>query len=251
MKIYHQGQLDFFCAIYAVINALGITYGMSLQDGRHILGACIKELAEHKNILAALTSNATDHHWIVGYLLGRFCRSGRFALKVAKLPPKLPSLATDAWLNLDSPEAISLNDISEQDMWAEVRSFSGSFSGLETQGLDKPPGPRWRAENLWTLLQGWLPSRGLLGVLGTPKLQDRCILLRFHRFFPQAQGPLISHWSTGRNFSKDILHLADCTSNPKALHALPLKECVMDSRDLGGERQIGIEPESVWFLEKA
>ena len=295
MKIYHQGQLDFFCAIYAVINAIGITHGMSLQDGRHILATCINELAEHKKILETLTTNATDHHWIVGYLLGRFCHSGRFAFKVGKLPLKPMSIAVHAnsklelpdgnltaalvfnfllkqsglvtnniddsegtkalatWLKLVFPERISLDEICERDMWADIRSFSGSAAGwgVPAQDMNAPAKPRWRAEDLWPLLQCWLPSRGLLGTIGADKLQDRCILLRFHRFLPQADEPLISHWSTGRDFSKDILNLADCTASSQAVHALPLKQCAMDPRDLGGERLLGIEPESVWFLEKA
>ena len=296
MKIYHQGQLDFFCAIYAVINAINITHGISVQDGRHILAACINELAEYKKILEALTGNATDHHWIVGYLLGRFCRSGRFAFKAAKLPLKpMPVAApanskldqpdgnatagtalnfflgqssrttnqTDApsgtknlaaWLRVGWPEKISLDEISELEMWADIQSFSDSAGGrgISAQDLDAPAKPRWRTEDLWPLLQCWLPSRGLFGALGADKqLQDRCILLRFHRFLPQTAEPLISHWSTGRDFHKDTLNLADCTASNQAVHALPLKQCVMDFRDLGGERLLGIEPESVWFLEKA
>ncbi len=309
--------MDYFCAIYSVINALRLTHGISLAESRDILGTALREISAIPHLWEALLENQTDHHWVVRYMLGRFCATGNRKLRVARLPLSYADVLSAGSATLPGRHGQAANAmqpgarldhlLSDGSGHAEAPGFnpamavaSGSLQeGAATLAPGKPDGltaeqicrrlpfaapeplslgslrddalydarvelgrmaapslypPRrkrgWKIETLWPLLQYWLPSRGLLSAFGNISKQNRCLLLRFHRFLPNQQFPLISHWSTGREFGKDTLMLYDCTANKDAIHALPLPDCSLYPENVSPDRLLALELESVYFLEK-
>lgn len=254
MNAYHQGQLDYFCAVYTVINALRLTHGIGLTDSREIFATALKEISAKPELWQALLDNNTDHHWVIRYLLGRFCHKGAWPLRVARLPLNLPQAPLKMknddelrdWLGFAEPENLDLNQLGGQDLYNPLVEFG--------RGPEHPvrlDGTRiWNIKNLWQLFQYWLPSKGIFSGLGIVHKQKRGLLLRFHRYLPHQSTPLISHWSTGKNFNKDTLQLYDCTANKDAIHALPLGESVLYPEFLSPDKLLGLEPASVYFLER-
>jgi len=242
LKPYYQGQLDYFCAIYALINALRLTRGLQLHQGRDILGSALLELSARPLLWRSLLQNRTDSYWLVDYLLGRFCRDGALALRVGKLPLRSSSPIGDLsqkglaqWLELQSPQPVYLEDLREEDLYRST-VFEGTGTGLP-----------WSGEDLRQLLRLWLPG-GLLSSISSGLSSRRCLLLRFHRFIAP-ETLLISHWSTGREFQRQGITLFDCTISQKAIHHLPLRRCAFHPEKLGRERLLALEPESLYFLE--
>ncbi|MDR2051237.1 MAG: hypothetical protein LBQ63_05650 [Deltaproteobacteria bacterium] len=250
---YHQGHLDFFCAVYALINALKLTHGLRLEQAREILGGTLSEVSERPPLWSAFLRNRTDYYWLVDYILGRFCREGALALRMAKLPPLPPLSAPESFegkealsgLRLESPPCLSLEKLDEKDLFHQGAEF-------ESSGPVPPRrSPDWRMESLWPFLRSWLPERRFPGPSPDEGAQGRCLLLRFHRFLPFQKFPLISHWSTGRFFFRETLQLYDCTQNKEGIHRLLPRECALYPEHLGQGRLLGLEPESIYFLEKA
>lgn len=255
MNPYHQGQLDFFCAIYAFINAARLLFGVQLDQARTILATALSELSARPEIWRAMLCNRTDHHWVIPYMLGRFCGASGLPVRVACLPEapmKGLGGAGDkellAWLAPLPPEPLSLGIFSEGDMYRRDVEF-GPHCPLPESKREGPRRP-WTAPLLWELLERWLPGRRFMGVFGGGQKQKRCLILRFHRFLPHQRSPFISHWSTGWDFSKESLNLYDCTANKEATHTLPLDEIALYPENVGGRQLLAVEPQSVYFLEK-
>ncbi|MCL1889634.1 MAG: hypothetical protein FWF99_03930 [Desulfovibrionaceae bacterium] len=242
LKPYYQGQLDYFCAIYSLINALRLTSGLQLHQGRDILGSALLELSARPLLWQSLLQNRTDSYWLVDYLLGRFCREGTLALRVGKLPLRPSSPIEDLskesltqWLDLQNPQPVSLDDLREEDLYRPT-VFEGTGKKLF-----------WSGESLRKLLRLWLPGGLLSSISGGPSSR-RCLLLRFHRFLAP-ETLLISHWSAGREFQRQGIALFDCTISRQAVHHLPLRRCAFHPEEVGRERLLALEPESLYFLE--
>lgn len=295
-KPYHQGQLDFFCAAYALINALRLMRGLELPQARAILASLLRELPENQFLWQAVLLNRTDYYWLLDYMLGRFCREGPFALKSDRLPdfalshpcglpvppgsPALPAasgrLAADAssgppspfgpFSPLSTPASLDPSERtggagSPDQAWRPAPASPPfcSLQALEAAGAYQPeaeftggprPPRRWERRALWDLLRVWLPERGGFPLFGQNGPQERCLLLRFHRFMPEQEFPFISHWSVGQAFVGDTLLLYDCTADPNAVHKLSLSECALYYEELGPGRGLGLELSSLYFLEK-
>ena len=285
MKAYHQGQLDFFCAVHAFINALKLLAGLDLADGRRILGETLREFSVRPLLWEPFLNNHTDHYWVVRYLLGRYCRTGRFTCRVACLPlspltgqerqalrqQRTPGGQDDGslklygvterqlrlWLGLRTPEELNLDGLEpgalyrgspcEADGYGPVQDGRRALSEREKN---------WPLEDLWPLLQSWLPLRRLFGGLtafGPPageEGQARCLLLRFHRYTHLNVPPVVSHWSTGREFSGDVLHLFDCTADRDATHSLSFRDTAASPTRLNAERLLQLEPDPLVFMAK-
>lgn len=273
--------MDFFCGIYAVINAIGLTHKINLSQSRGILATCLAELSGCPELWAAFLSNATDQHWLVEYLLGRFCHNGQYAMRVARLPQSPKQLAgftlkktaaasfddLSQLLQTAAPQPLRLKELDSRSLYANVTSFpvndtekmlnsrvsvfhraAKSFEGDSPAATAGSAG--WTMETLWPLLQAWLPSKKIFPVSGRASLQHRCLLLRFHRFVPNSIMPLISHWSIGQNFTKNTLNLADCTANKQGVQRLELQNCTLCTTKISEKLLLGLEPESIWFLER-
>jgi hypothetical protein len=266
MKAYHQGELDFFCALYAFINGLKLIGGMSLADARLVFAQTLREISAYPVLWQALLDNDSDYYWLLSYLFGRFGQNKPFALKVGRLPlAPLNSKGRQAlrperdprqkapfrlygvseaelrrWLGLKRPAEVSLDEIQYEHLYE--RSLSGGgHSGREQN---------WDLAELWPLLQSWLPVKNLFSGFGNAGEQTNCLLLRFHRYLYPGQQPVVSHWTTGLEFKGDTLQLFDCTADKMAVHNLALQECVLTESALSPERLIRIEPESIYFLER-
>jgi hypothetical protein len=245
---YHQGHLDFFCAVYALINALRLTHGLRLEQAREILNRTLLEISQKPPLWTAFLQDQTDFYWLVDYILGRFCRRGRLALRMAKLPP-FPARpeAEQGLLQLkpENPPHVPLEELREEHLFRREAKF-------ESPGLTSSrPERGWRIQDLWPFLRDWLPERGFFSSRQEEKTQERCLLLRFHRFLPSQALPLISHWSTGWFFFRGTLQLYDCTQNKEGTQSLPPQECALYREDLEQGRLLLLEPESIYFLEKA
>ena len=277
LKPYHQGQLDYFCAIYALINVLRLTHGIHLAQGRGILNGALREISGHALLWRSLLQNRTDSYWLMDYLLGNFCREGPLALRVAKLPsmPPLPCGLKEAdftdhgasarrrrglgvhvaglddeqfinWLGLRAPEPVALAALGE----ADLRRIKGEFECAAPLRSDVPASAKWNRDELRAVLRRWLPGEGVFKALSGETAQKRSLLLRFHRFLPFERFPLISHWSTVRSINLDTLRLYDCTADKHAIHRLPLRRCAVCPEELNNKRLFGLEIESVYFIER-
>lgn len=250
---YHQGQLDFFCAIYAFINALRLMFGIQLNQAREILATALDEISAQPRLWEAMLRNQTDHHWVVPYLLGRFCNGPSLGLRAATLPlgkPKeLSTWGIQDWLGLSRPAPCKLEDIAVGDLHSELMEFGPD---LAINGLRKPVEAysKWQTSELWPVLQNWLPSRGLFGKFGSSHKQKRCLILRFHRFISYQPAPIVSHWSTGQEFHKETMQLYDCTANRQATHSLAAAGLALHPGELDQRRCLALELSSLYFLEK-
>lgn len=393
LQPFHQGQLDFFCAVYAVINALRLTGDVGLADGRNILADSLREVAARPLLWEAVLTNQTDYYWLLRWMFGHFGRESGFEFKVGRLPaaplsrkqrriltrsakagaaraglaargdalesgddfsPAIPvgynakcpdfdfagdaprelladhsgiegktvadalhSIAaagseqadgtgggtpdtlfsaplpgdeldsllsrvpldgqdrfyapgpdgfqaqhlsagsyggparenarglyglTDdelcAWVGLARPAKFCLDSVTRDDLF--LQGDAGGF-GREL---------KWNMEELWPLLQSWLPVKSLFGSFNVDRRRKRCLILRFHRHLYASHPPLISHWSVGKDFQRETLHLFDCTADKNAIHSLPLRECVLSELQLAPDRLLRLEPDSVFFIEK-
>lgn len=250
MNPYHQGQLDFFCAIYAFINSMRLLFGLPLNQARYILGTALEEISARPELWNAILNNGTDHHWVTPFMLGRFCQSGQFQVRAAPLPEAPLKGLSDAsdeelrhWLWARTQSYTSLDDLGPSALYRPDVEFGMA-------GPTKPGSRAWSAATLWPLLRRWLPARKFMGVFGVSQKQQRCLILRFHRYLPYQPIPLISHWSTGHDFSKDVLNLFDCTANKEAVHSLPQSETALYPEELDKQRHLALEPQSLWFIEK-
>lgn len=273
---YHQGQLDFFCAVYSVINALRLTYGIDLAQSRRIFGTALLELSSQSALWRAVLSNHTGHHWVVRYMLGRFCRAGRFALRAffpdlepAPVRPRIPDSVDLTTLQLDEsgndtrsffgqravtprmPASVILPPPNDDSLTLPAAE---SMPLLESCAIPNAAQTRSHLDDdsVWPLLREWLPRKPTFsfGLLADKRKTHRCALVRFHRYLPPAETPLISHWSTGFMFNGETLQLADCTASKNAVHELPSASCVFSPQRVSSERVIVFEKNALVLLER-
>ena len=216
MKAFHQGQLDFFCAAYSVLNALQITHSLSIGEAAKILARTIKQLSASKKYWNATLDNSTDFHWLPLWMLA----------SVAKGLP----------LKVCQPFPVG----SEPKHW----SFPGSVRiDFENQPLNLPKDRNViirKPETIATSIQNWLED-GML----------RSVVFRFHRHLPFRGHPIISHWSTGRYIANGHLHLLDSSKEEGALHSIQLDNFCTDTSALREDCLIRIEPDSIYLIEAA
>lgn len=69
LKPFYQGKLDTFCAIYAVLNALRLLYGIRVLKARDILNETLLGLASRPEAFRAVLAQETDYVSLVDSLL--------------------------------------------------------------------------------------------------------------------------------------------------------------------------------------
>lgn len=74
MKPFHQGKLDVFCAIYAVLNGLKITHGLRTLRARDILHETLLALSTNQDAFRAVLEQRTDYVRLVDGMLHIQCR---------------------------------------------------------------------------------------------------------------------------------------------------------------------------------
>lgn len=66
---FYQGQLDSFCAIYAVLNGLHLTHSIGVSAARVLFNDTLMKLSETPHLLNALLWNTTDCYWLIERML--------------------------------------------------------------------------------------------------------------------------------------------------------------------------------------
>ena len=113
LKPFYQGKLDTFCAIYAVLNALRLLYGIRVLKARDILNETLMGLAAHPEAFRAVLEQETDYISMVDNLLRIQARAfpldiqAPFAAPGAPLPgPEAFFAACRDWLSPGRGRAI-------------------------------------------------------------------------------------------------------------------------------------------------
>ncbi len=246
-RAWHQGQLDFFCAIYAVINALVLTHGINLSACRKLLADTLKTLSTHSFLWQAVLRNETDFYWLVDYMLAQFCQSG--PLKTKTLAAKTGRAGGFQEKNF-GPECLKLEEVflyrkdespcrsSPEDLWKRLKDWLPE----EDPTLAPQPSP-YDVEN-------WF-SQTDAGADAGPERRARAVILRFNRYLPFSDQPIITHWTTARAFEGDTLLLFDATADQGATHSIALDQCALHKSQLSPTRQLEIELASIRLLEAA
>lgn len=108
LKPFHQGKLDLFCAMYAVLNALQITHNLRVLPARELFNETLLQLAAAPEALRRVLAQETDYLALVDGMLK--AQSHRFALQVeapfagcVPLTPILPNTREPRAAGASSP----------------------------------------------------------------------------------------------------------------------------------------------------
>ncbi|MDL2315921.1 hypothetical protein LJC59_02440 [Desulfovibrio sp. OttesenSCG-928-A18] len=269
MRRYMQGTLDYACAVYAVINAVSALHGIELTPARSMFRESQLAFSERPALWRHFLQNDTDHYWVVRYMLRRWCLRGdgrafeskirtgiRFSsfLRKKTAPLSPPSLhfpisglrqpfadwmqgqtAREAPVKPDTAHAAPDEELDQAAMFLpEEHAPCGPLSRAEARG---------QALEVWRELEDWFAAAG-------PR---KAALLRFHRFLPGVEQPVVSHWTCVRGLSpwreggreKGVVHLLDASSEQGALHELERDALIVAG---SGRALLRIVPESLLLL---
>ncbi len=192
MRRYLQGTLDYACGVYAVINALGCTHGIDLQRARLIFQESLLAFSEHPLLWKAFVRNETDHYWVVRHLLDVWCSSGPW-----KLTQRRPFAGQGGCKEGGGPDL------------ARTRLYLPEKE--PPRGPASPAAAAKEAAAVWASLNEWL---------GQSAGRGRAVILRFHRFLPGLEDPVVSHWTAAARLEGNSLMLHDASSEKHALFVL-------------------------------
>lgn len=209
---YHQGQLDVFCAVYAVANALRSVHPLGMGQARRLFNDVLLDLARDADAFRAVLYNATDHDALVRTVLECVSRD-LVPLRVERPFADSPPLRVTGRVGPDA-----------------------SSSVRRLLGPDASPQPMPRA--VWEALVGWL-----CGGAG------RAAVLRFHRYLPFRGDPVISHWTAAGIPLGDTLFLHDSSRESNAIHVIERGGFVTAPEHLSDDRLLLVEPRCLYLLE--
>ena len=228
MRRYLQGTLDFHCGVYCVINALSAMYGIDLSLGRHILAESVLHISRHPDLHEAFLFNRSDHYWVVAYMLARWGSAGRFPLNATQP-------IGGQWLAPPQQDPVLSSDRLAEAVLKHAAPY-----------LPEPePDPKEEEKNqalAWNTIGQWLRQAE------EGKKITRAVILRFHRFLPGIQGPVVSHWTTAFRCMDQMLALFDASSEPKAVYSINHSDILPTG---GGFCSIRIVPESILLLSRS
>ena len=217
MQRFYQGQLDFFCAAYAVINAMAALYGINLSQARALLASALTDVSKHPDLWQAMLYNETDFHWLADYML------------------------------------LACNKSASYPMWAfrpfaEPRSIPETAANLAEAKAFITPGVAANSSNeIWSALESWLPDTRVQPRAGSAR---RVALLRFHRYIRYLGKPVVSHWSMTDCHHAGLFLLRDASKEENALYSIDRDMTVFDEREVSETFPVRIEPESLYFIER-
>ncbi len=215
---FHQGQLDVFCAVYAVVNALRSVHPVGIGQARRLFNEVLLDLARDADGLRAVLYNATDHDALVRAVLDR---AGRDVadLRVVRPFAGTPALRVTGRVGPDA-------------------SGGHRPPARKTHGPDAAAQPTPRV--VWETLAGWLA--------GGPA---RAAVLRFHRYLPFRGDPVVSHWTAAGRLLGDTLFLHDSSREPNAIHFMERGGFVTAPEHLCDDRLLLVEPRCLYLMEAA
>lgn len=217
MQRFYQGQLDFFCAIYAVINALTALYAINLSQARSLFATALADIAKHPVLWRATLCNETDFHWLTDYLL----------LACGKIP-SYPVRATRPFADR-----------------TEIPESAANLAGIPTQRTTSAAVTD--PDVIWAALEDWLPRTRTQPRAGSAR---HVAILRFHRYIRYLDQPIVSHWSMMDCHHDGVFQLRDASKEENALYSLDRDESVFAEQFVSGKKPVLIEPESVYFVER-
>lgn len=106
IKPFFQGKLDTFCAIYAVLNAYRLLFGMRTIKAREILNETLIEVSANRKEFEKILNQETDYVALVDHLLQKY--SKKLSYKYTK------------------PYAGG-QKLSSQELWDVLREWLGSY----------------------------------------------------------------------------------------------------------------------------
>lgn len=217
MQRFYQGQLDFFCAAYAVVNTLTALYGISLSQARALLASALTDVARHHPLWQATLYNETDFHWLTEYMLLACSKSPSYPLRVFR-------------------------------PFASVREIPETALDLSQASAHATPGPVVTdADCIWSGLEEWLPATQVQPRAGSAR---RAAILRFHRYIRYVPNPVVSHWSVMDCHHEGVFQLRDASKEESALYSLARDMCVFVPELISEKYSVRIEPESLFFIER-
>ncbi len=214
MVPFYQGQLDCFCAAYAVMNALRLLHALPLTEARALFNSMLTDLARDPGEFAAVALNATDHtDWVERLLTARARppRAVRFRWPF--------SAARVAFPHGNGPYTL--------DSGKKLINPSGDVS----------PG------RLWEHAAGWLGA-------ADRNTGPRALVFRFHRYLAARSFPVVSHWTAAGEMDDATLKLTDASVEPAAIHAIRRNGFVTERGRVSAEQLIQIEPCTLFLLER-
>lgn len=218
MQRFYQGQLDFFCAAYAVINTLTALYGISLSQARALLAAVLTDVAHHPALWRATLSNDTDFHWLTEYMLLARSKASAYPIRVFR------------------PYAAQ----------REIPETALDLTKATLHAVQTVPAPK-DAETVWSALEEWLPATQVQPHAGSAR---RTAILRFHRYARYVPNPIVSHWSVMDCHHKSVFQLRDASKEENALYSLDRDMCVFAPELVSEKHSVRIELASLFFIER-
>ncbi len=226
---FHQGQLDVFCAVYAVINALRAVHPLAMGQARRLFNEVLLDLARDAEGLRTVLYNATDHDALVRAVLDRASRDV-VALRVTRPFAAAPALRVTGRVGPDAsggPRSAARSG---------AHNKHNSHTSHTSHAPDATPQPTPRA--LWQTLTGWLSDGHARGAV-----------LRFHRYLPFRGDPVVSHWTAAGRLLGETLFLHDSSREANAVHQIEQGGFVTAPEHLSDDRLLLVEPRCLYLLE--
>lgn len=217
MQRFYQGQLDFFCAAYAVINAMTALYGIKLSQARALLASALSDVSRQPDLWLATLYNETDFHWLTDYMLLACNKSTSYPMRVFRPFAEKREIPETA-INL-----------------AEAKTFITPCATANGSG------------EIWSALESWLPDTRVQPRAGSAR---KVVILRFHRYIRYMNKPVVSHWSMADCHHAGILTLRDASKEENALYSLDREMTVFSEQQVSENFPVRIEPESLYFIER-
>lgn len=211
-----QGTLDYYCGIYAVINALACMDKIDLSTSRTVLSETVLDISKNADLFEQFMRNRTNHYWTVAYTLARWTKCGGLKLESRQAfnPQWMPGDSTPATEILKTPELFKKESEPEDDDEKKV-------------------------DAVWKKLKDWLETNNNGSI-------NRTAIIRFHRYLAGIAIPVVSHWSTAYRLTNDVLYLHDASGEPHALHTIKREDLNLDDK---GVSPVRIVPESIVLLK--
>lgn len=177
---FYQGELDVFCAAYAVCNALRLLHGMHALEGRSILHRAIMEAASDPQYFQLLLEQQIDYtDWVDEMLNWHILRGD---------------------VRVEQPFAFA----PQSQLCTGALRVPDSFFPMAEPEDEGTPEP----DEVWQVLESWVSMR-----------QKRCALFQFIRFLPLGNG-IIRHWTCCRAVQKDAIVFYDCSREEGSLQSI-------------------------------
>lgn len=205
---FYQGQLDVFCAAYAVLNALRFMYRIRPLEGRELLHEALLDAVDHPETFRELLDQRTDYTGWVDSILKRRVHLGGLHVEIP-FPP--------------APEPAICSSGSETD--------ASPVTGASVPDGRSTPGPA----QVWETLVAWISS-------GT----GHCALFQFIRFLP-VQDARIRHWTCCGEHDSNELALYDCSRERSALKRIARSRLITDEAAREAEKVL-VVPHTIRLL---